>query len=109
MKLGLLAIQGSIAPHADACASLGVAAVEVRTPAHPADVDALVVPGGESTTMSKLLIASGLDDPLHRRLNPTWKCWLASTVTPSCVDRGRPWCRPSTPNPPQIPVSTAFS
>ena len=68
VKVGLLALQGAIAPHADAFEMLGVATVEVRTPAQLAEVDALVVPGGESTTMSKLLVTSGLDAPLRDRL-----------------------------------------
>lgn len=68
VKVGLLALQGAIGPHADALASLGVATVEVRTPVHLDEVDALVVPGGESTTMSKLLVTSGLDEPLRQRL-----------------------------------------
>lgn len=68
MKVGLLALQGAIGPHADAFAALGVATVGVRTPEQLADVDALVVPGGESTTMSKLLDSSGLAGPLRERL-----------------------------------------
>jgi 5'-phosphate synthase pdxT subunit len=49
-------------------ASLGVAAVEVRTAAQLDDVDALVLPGGESTTMSLLLDANELRAPIARRL-----------------------------------------
>ncbi|QXC63431.1 pyridoxal 5'-phosphate synthase glutaminase subunit PdxT [Aquihabitans sp. G128] len=68
MKVGLLALQGAVAPHAEALRSLGAAPVEVRTPAQLADVEALVIPGGESTTMSKLLDTSGLAEPLTERL-----------------------------------------
>lgn len=68
VKIGLLALQGAVAPHAEAFDALGAATIEVRTPAQLADVDALVVPGGESTTMSKLLATSGLADPLAARL-----------------------------------------
>jgi 5'-phosphate synthase pdxT subunit len=68
VKVGLLALQGAIGPHADALRSLGAAPIEVRTPAQLDDVDALVVPGGESTTMSKLLDTSGLAAPLRERL-----------------------------------------
>ena len=68
MNVGLLALQGAVAPHADAFRSLGATPVEVRTPAQLADVDALVIPGGESTTMSKLLDTSGLAAPLAERL-----------------------------------------
>jgi 5'-phosphate synthase pdxT subunit len=68
VKVGLLALQGAIGPHADALRALGAAAVEVRTPEQLADVDALIIPGGESTTMSKLLDTSGLAQPLRDRL-----------------------------------------
>lgn len=68
MLVGLLALQGAIGPHRDALRSLGADAVEVRTPDQLAAVDALVVPGGESTTMSKLLVTSGLAAPLRERL-----------------------------------------
>ena len=68
MKVGLLALQGAIGPHAAALGRLGATTLEVRTPAQLEDVDALVVPGGESTTMSKLLDSSGLAEPLAARL-----------------------------------------
>ena len=68
MKVGLLALQGAFARHGEALASLGVAAPEVRVPAQLDDVDALVMPGGESTTMSMLLESSGLYDAIESRL-----------------------------------------
>jgi 5'-phosphate synthase pdxT subunit len=68
VKVGLLALQGAIGPHADVISALGAAPVEVRTPEQLADVDALIIPGGESTTMSKLLDTSGLAQPLRDRL-----------------------------------------
>lgn len=68
VTVGLLALQGAIRPHAEAFAALGATPVEVRTPAQLRDVDALVIPGGESTTMSKLLDTSGMADPLAARL-----------------------------------------
>jgi len=67
-KIGILALQGAVERHAEALRALGAAPVPVRTPAHLADVDALIIPGGESTTMSMLLESSGLFDPLAERL-----------------------------------------
>ena len=67
-KVGVLALQGAFAAHARCLRSLGAEPREVRTPAHLAEVDALVLPGGESTTMSMLLESSGLFDPLAERL-----------------------------------------
>jgi 5'-phosphate synthase pdxT subunit len=67
-KVGVLALQGAFARHASALRSLGAEPVEVRTPAQLDGVDALVLPGGESTTMSMLLESSGLFDPIAERL-----------------------------------------
>jgi 5'-phosphate synthase pdxT subunit len=64
VKTGVLALQGAFREHRDVLTSLGVAAVDVRTPEQLADVDALVIPGGESTTMTHLLASSQLRDPL---------------------------------------------
>ncbi len=55
MRIGVLALQGDFALHAQALARLGVEAPEVRTPDQLAGLDGLVVPGGESTTLLKLM------------------------------------------------------
>lgn len=67
-KVGVLALQGAVQRHADALAALGAVPVEVRTPEDLAGVEGLVLPGGESTAMSRLLDLSGLFDPLAERL-----------------------------------------
>jgi 5'-phosphate synthase pdxT subunit len=54
-RIGVLAIQGNYASHAQALAEAGAAPVEVRKPEQLASLDALVLPGGESTTMLKFL------------------------------------------------------
>jgi 5'-phosphate synthase pdxT subunit len=66
--VGVLALQGAFAAHARVLAELGARPVEVRTPADLDTVDALVMPGGESTTMSMLLESSGLFDAVAARL-----------------------------------------
>ncbi len=68
MKVGVLALQGASAKHAAMLARLGAEPVAVRAPAQLDDVDALVMPGGESTTISMLLASSGLYEPLAARL-----------------------------------------
>ncbi len=68
MKVGVLALQGAFAVHARALRTLGAEPREVRTPAELRDVDALILPGGESTTMAMLLASAGLVDPLAERL-----------------------------------------
>ncbi|WP_219941199.1 pyridoxal 5'-phosphate synthase glutaminase subunit PdxT [Iamia sp. SCSIO 61187] len=67
-KVGVLALQGAVRPHLDALVALGATPLEVRTPDDLAGVDGLVLPGGESTTMSRLLDTSGLRGPLGERL-----------------------------------------
>jgi 5'-phosphate synthase pdxT subunit len=67
-RIGVLAVQGAVDLHVRAFDRLGLAAVQVRTADDLSGVDALVLPGGESTAMSKLLDATGLFDPLAERL-----------------------------------------
>lgn len=66
--IGVLALQGDVREHLAALRAAGAEAVAVRREAELAAVDGLVIPGGESTTMSKLLGIFGLDAPLRRRL-----------------------------------------
>src|SRR5581483_3190761 len=68
MKAGILALQGAFREHREVLDALGVETVEVRTPSDLSAVDALVLPGGESTTMNRLLDTSGLRAPLRERL-----------------------------------------
>jgi 5'-phosphate synthase pdxT subunit len=68
VKVGVLALQGAFARHVARLDRLGAAAVEVRTVDDLAAVDGLVIPGGESTTISMLLDANALFDPLAERL-----------------------------------------
>jgi 5'-phosphate synthase pdxT subunit len=66
--VGVLALQGAFEAHQHVLRDLGVKSVQVRTPADLEMVDALVMPGGESTTMSHLLQTSGLFDVIDARL-----------------------------------------
>lgn len=68
MKVGVLALQGAFARHAACLGALGAEVREVRQPDDLTEVDALVLPGGESTTMSMLLESSGLFDAIAARL-----------------------------------------
>ena len=66
--VGVLALQGAFEAHQHVLRDLGVETVQVRTSADLELVDALVMPGGESTTMSHLLQTSGLFDAIDARL-----------------------------------------
>lgn len=67
MKAGVLALQGDFREHAAVFAALGASVTEVRTPADLADVDCLAIPGGESTTITKLARLYDLVDPIRER------------------------------------------
>ena len=63
--IGVLALQGDVREHLAALRAQGAEAVPVRRPEELAAVDALVIPGGESTTMAKLATRFGLLEPLR--------------------------------------------
>ena len=65
MRIGILAVQGDYEAHARMLDRLGVQYVLVRTPEQAAHVDAMILPGGESTTMLKFLKEEGLEAPLR--------------------------------------------
>ncbi len=95
MQVGVLALQGAFAAHTAVFASLGVEAREVRIPQELRGLQALVMPGGESTTMSRLLITSGLLPPLRDALSAGLAVFgtcagmilLARTVTDGRADQ----------------------
>jgi len=64
VKIGVLALQGAFREHLQTLSSIGVEGVSVRLPADLEDVSALIIPGGESTTMRKLIDRWGLRQPI---------------------------------------------
>ena len=64
MEVGVLAIQGDFAEHIAVLGKLGVKAREVRLPAHLDSLDGLIIPGGESTTLSRLMTIYSLREPV---------------------------------------------
>jgi 5'-phosphate synthase pdxT subunit len=67
--VGVLALQGAFAAHQRALESAGATTRQVRQPGDLGGIDALVMPGGESTTMSRLLTTSGLFDDIKALLS----------------------------------------
>jgi 5'-phosphate synthase pdxT subunit len=67
VKAGVLALQGDFREHARVLTAAGAMPVEVRTVEQLKDVDCLVIPGGESTTMAKLARAGDLVEPVRER------------------------------------------
>jgi 5'-phosphate synthase pdxT subunit len=66
--IGVLALQGDVREHRHIMESLGARTAAVRRPTELEQIDALVIPGGESTTMDKLLRAFELAEPLRERI-----------------------------------------
>jgi pyridoxal 5'-phosphate synthase pdxT subunit len=66
--IGVLALQGDVREHLAALTAAGADACRVRRPDELEDVDAIVIPGGESTTIGKLLVTFGLLEPLQKRV-----------------------------------------
>ena len=74
MRVGVLALQGDFAEHAQMLHKIGVEPVEVRKPEHLDGLAGLIIPGGESTAIGKLAGNSGLREPLQQFVQqyPTW-------------------------------------
>jgi pyridoxal 5'-phosphate synthase pdxT subunit len=90
--VGVLAMQGAFAEHGVAVRRLGGTAVEVRQPKHLDGVDSLIIPGGESTTMSKLLVSTELFDPIAERIRagmPVFGTCAGMILLASVVTDGR--------------------
>ncbi len=74
MKIGVLALQGDFLEHRQALERLNIAVAEVRQPHDLVDLDGLIVPGGESTTIGKLAAQYGLMEPIRHlaESRPVW-------------------------------------
>jgi len=91
--IGVLALQGDVREHLAALSACGLRAVPVRRPSELDAVDALVIPGGESTTISRLLETFALLDPLRGRLSagmPAYGSCAGMILLASEVLDGRP-------------------
>ncbi len=72
MRIGVLAVQGNFREHAGALRTLGAETVEVRLPQQLADLDGLVIPGGESTSIGRLVRIYGLEDAIRSFARPVF-------------------------------------
>ncbi|MDQ4004743.1 MAG: pyridoxal 5'-phosphate synthase glutaminase subunit PdxT [Actinomycetota bacterium] len=93
MKAGVLALQGDFREHAAVLTDLGVSPVLVRTAEELDEVDCLAIPGGESTTISRLARAHGLIDPIRDRAAsgmPVLGTCAGLIVMATRVDGGEP-------------------
>ena len=94
LRIGVLAVQGDFAEHIELLRRVGVEPVEVRLPDHLSAIDALIIPGGESTTIARLLDIYRLRDPIKRLGNegmPIWgTCAGAIVLAKGAGDLDRP-------------------
>ena len=75
MKIGVLAMQGAYREHLKILKSLGIGAIDVRYEEDIDNIDGLIIPGGESTTMGKLIKTLGLYDKLKSRIENNMPVW----------------------------------
>lgn len=75
MKVGVLSLQGGVIEHKKAIEALGHTPVEVKKESDLDYLDAIILPGGESTTISKLLKVTGLINPLKNKIENGLKTW----------------------------------
>ena len=93
MKVGVLALQGDFREHGLVLRDLGVEPVEVRTTEHLGEVEALIVPGGESTTIGKLARSHDLVEPIRERASdgmPVMGTCAGMIVMAAAVEDGEP-------------------
>jgi len=92
VRIGVLALQGDFAEHQVMLRHIGAQASQVRLPAQLDDLDGLIIPGGESTTIGKLAVTFGLIDPLRRfaAARPVWGTCAGAIFLSRDVRRDQP-------------------
>jgi 5'-phosphate synthase pdxT subunit len=98
MNVGVLALQGAFIEHEQMLRRLGQSVVQVRLPQHLEQIDRLIIPGGESTTIGKLLVAYGLIEPIRERAAremPIWGTCAGMILLARQITEGRPAGQPA--------------
>ncbi|MCL6643956.1 MAG: pyridoxal 5'-phosphate synthase glutaminase subunit PdxT [Dehalococcoidia bacterium] len=88
--VGVLALQGDFREHREMLEAMGHRAVEIRKPAQLEGIDALIIPGGESTTIARLILSNGFQQPLRDFCasgKPTWGTCAGAILLAKEVDR----------------------
>ena len=75
LRIGVLALQGDFEAHLKMLDELGVEGIAVRLPKHLTDLDGIILPGGESTAIGKLMVLYGLQEPLQQRIRAGFPVW----------------------------------
>lgn len=92
MKIGVLALQGDFDEHIVMLRGTGAETCEVRLPEQLQDLDGLIIPGGESTTIGKLAVEFGLMEPLRQfgRTRAVWGTCAGAILLSNDVHRQQP-------------------
>jgi 5'-phosphate synthase pdxT subunit len=98
MTVGILALQGDFREHEEMLARIGVPTQQVRLPKQLAQVERLIIPGGESTTIGKLLVRYDLLEPIRARAYdgmPLWGTCAGAILLARHIAEGRPEGQPT--------------
>lgn len=98
MNIGVLALQGAFIEHEHILRRLGHEVTQVRLPQHLDVIDRLIIPGGESTTIGKLLVAYKLLEPIRERARqemPIWGTCAGMILLAKDIAEGRPEGQPA--------------
>ncbi len=90
MTVGVLALQGDFREHREMLERMGHAVAEIRKPEQLATIDALIIPGGESTTIARLILSNGFQQPLREFCasgRPVWGTCAGAILLARQVDR----------------------
>jgi 5'-phosphate synthase pdxT subunit len=75
LRIGVLALQGDFEAHLKMLEELGVEGIAIRLPKHLTDLDGIILPGGESTAIGKLMVLYGLQEPLQKMIQAGFPVW----------------------------------
>jgi pyridoxal 5'-phosphate synthase pdxT subunit len=98
MTVGILALQGDFREHEETLRRIGVPTEQVRLPKHLDQIDRLIIPGGESTTIGKLLVLYNLLEPIRERAQrgmPLWGTCAGAILMAKRIAEGRPEGQPA--------------
>lgn len=98
MNIGVLALQGAFIEHEHMLRRFGQEVTQVRLPQHLESIDRLIIPGGESTTIGKLLVAYKLLEPIRERARqemPIWGTCAGMILLAKDIAEGRPEGQPA--------------
>jgi pyridoxal 5'-phosphate synthase pdxT subunit len=93
MTVGILALQGDFREHEEVLRRIGAPVSQVRLPKHLEQVDRLIIPGGESTTIGKLLALYNLIEPIRERVRsgmPLWGTCAGAILMAETIADGKP-------------------